>query len=104
MVPMNVNLKSGDVIKVVLQGATSGKESPEPDEKKSGNYLIKELRHHFEMNKNGNVSKTSKRLLRNHGVIPWKTSSLHIQKDKEILQILRHRHNNAVTLKKSCMN
>ena len=51
MVPMNVNLKSGDVIKVVLQGATSGKESPEADEKKSGNYLIKELRHHFEANK-----------------------------------------------------
>jgi hypothetical protein len=51
MVPMNINLKSGDVIKVVLQGATSGKDSPESDEKKSGNYLIKELRHHFEPNK-----------------------------------------------------
>lgn len=51
MVPMNVNLKSGDVVKVVLQGATSAKDSPESDEKKSGNYLIKELRHHFEPNK-----------------------------------------------------
>ena len=51
MVPMNVNLKSGDVIKVVLQNATSQKDTPESDEKKSGNYLIKELRHHFEANK-----------------------------------------------------
>ena len=51
MVPMNVKLKSGDVIKVVLQNATSQKDTPESDEKKSGNYLIKELRHHFEANK-----------------------------------------------------
>ena len=50
MVPMNVKLKSGDVIKLFYKMLRL-KEYLESDEKKSGNYLIKELRHHFEANK-----------------------------------------------------
>lgn len=51
MVPMNVNLRVGSVIKINFQNSDSGKQTQRVDPNKSGNYLIKELRHHFEPGK-----------------------------------------------------
>jgi len=59
VVPCNIQLKVGDVINVQFPRITRNK-NKEPDEQQSGNYLIKELRHHFE----GGNCLTSLRLLR----------------------------------------
>ncbi len=59
IVPCNVNLKAGDVIFVELPEVSRSKEK-KTDEEVSGNYLIKELRHHFE----GSQMVTSLRLVR----------------------------------------
>lgn len=59
IVPCNVNLKAGDVIYVELPEVSRSKEK-EADKEVSGNYLIKELRHHFE----GNQMITSLKLVR----------------------------------------
>ena len=50
-VPCNINLKAGDVIKAEFPALELSNEK-EADSKQSGNYLIKELRHHFEGQKN----------------------------------------------------
>lgn len=59
IVPLNVNLKVGSIIYAQFQKVSSAG-SGEIDEQQSGNYLIKELRHHFE----GGQMVTSLRLLR----------------------------------------
>ena len=59
IVPCNVNLKAGDVIFVELPEVSRSK-NKETDKETSGNYLIKELRHHFE----GNQMITSLKLVR----------------------------------------
>lgn len=59
IVPCNVNLKAGDVIFVELPEVSRSKEK-QTDEEVSGNYLIKELRHHFE----GSQMVTSLKLVR----------------------------------------
>ena len=58
-VPCNVNLKAGDVIYAEFPEVSRSK-NKQADEKQSGNYLIKELRHHFE----GNQMITSLKLIR----------------------------------------
>lgn len=45
-IPLNLNLKVGDVIKVVLNSITRG-ENKQADDKESGRYLISKLRHHI---------------------------------------------------------
>lgn len=50
-VPCNVNLKAGDVIRAIFP-AVEMTNQKQPDANQSGNYLIKELRHHFELNQN----------------------------------------------------
>jgi hypothetical protein len=47
VVPLNVNLRAGGLIYAQFQKVDASK-SGEVDEEQSGNYLIKELRHHFE--------------------------------------------------------
>lgn len=47
VVPCNINLKVGDIIYAEFPKITNSN-SGEIDEKQSGNYLIKELRHHME--------------------------------------------------------
>jgi len=47
VVPCNVNLKAGSIIKVEFP-RISPSENPEVDDQQSGYYLIKELRHHME--------------------------------------------------------
>jgi hypothetical protein len=47
IVPMNVNLKAGNLIYAQFQQVDAG-QSGEVDPEQSGNYLIKEVRHHFE--------------------------------------------------------
>jgi hypothetical protein len=47
VVPCNVNLKVGSIIKVEFP-RVSPSENPEVDDQQSGYYLIKELRHHME--------------------------------------------------------
>lgn len=47
IVPMNVNLKAGNLIYAQFQQVDASK-SGEVDPEQSGNYLIKEVRHHFE--------------------------------------------------------
>lgn len=59
MIPCNVNLKAGDIIYVDLPRVDRS-EQKETDEETSGNYLIKELRHHFE----GSQTITSLKLVR----------------------------------------
>jgi hypothetical protein len=59
IVPCNVNLKVGDVIYAEFPKVSRTKEK-EADPEQSGNYLIKELRHHFE----GNQMITSLKLIR----------------------------------------
>ncbi len=59
IVPCNVNLKVGDVIYAEFPKVSRTKEK-EADPEQSGNYLIKELRHHFE----GNQMVTSLKLIR----------------------------------------
>jgi hypothetical protein len=59
IVPCNVNLKAGDVVFIELPEVSRSKEKT-TDEEVSGNYLIKELRHHFE----GNQTITSLKLVR----------------------------------------
>ena len=51
LVPCNTNLKVGDIIQCIFPRLKQGK-SNSPDPKMSGFYLIRELRHHFEANKN----------------------------------------------------
>jgi len=57
-VPLNTNLKAGDVIKCEFPKTSTGSE--EYDDEQSGLYLIKELCHHFDDKK----SETSMKLLR----------------------------------------
>ena len=57
-VPLNTNLKAGDVIKCEFPKTSTGSE--EYDDEQSGLYLIKELCHHFDTKK----SQTSMKLLR----------------------------------------
>lgn len=59
VVPLNVNLKAGGIIYAQFQKVDASK-SGEVDEEQSGNYLIKELRHHFE----GGQMVTSLKLVR----------------------------------------
>ena len=59
VVPLNVNLKAGSIIYSQFQKVDAG-QSGEVDEEQSGNYLIKELRHHFE----GGQMVTSLKLVR----------------------------------------
>lgn len=59
VVPLNVNLKAGSIIYSQFQKIDAG-QSGEVDEEQSGNYLIKELRHHFE----GGQMVTSLKLVR----------------------------------------
>jgi hypothetical protein len=59
VVPLNVNLKAGGIIYAQFQKVDASK-SGEVDEQQSGNYLIKELRHHFE----GGQMVTSLKLVR----------------------------------------
>lgn len=47
VVPMNVNLKAGNIIYAQFQKVDAS-QSGEVDPEQSGNYLIKEVRHHFE--------------------------------------------------------
>lgn len=47
VVPMNINLKAGNILYAQFQQIDAGK-SAEVDPEQSGNYLIKEVRHHFE--------------------------------------------------------
>jgi len=47
IVPMNINLKAGNLIYAQFQQVDAG-QSGEVDPEQSGNYLIKEVRHHFE--------------------------------------------------------
>lgn len=47
VVPCNINLKVGDIIYVEFPRVRNSK-IREPDDQQSGNYLIKELRHHME--------------------------------------------------------
>ena len=58
LVPCNLNLKAGDVIKCQFPKISTGSE--EYDDEQSGLYLIKELCHHFDDEK----SETSMKLLR----------------------------------------
>ncbi|MEN9913948.1 MAG: Synechococcus phage [Bacteroidota bacterium] len=58
-VPCNVKLKAGDIIYAQFPKIEAGS-SKEVDEEQSGNYLIKELRHHF----SGGQMLTSLRLIR----------------------------------------
>ena len=58
VVPLNTNLVAGDVINVKFLKADM--EAKEHDRKQSGNYLIKELCHHFD----ANMSLTSLKLVR----------------------------------------
>ncbi len=51
LVPCNVNLKVGEIIKCTFPSLNAGK-GTEDDPEISGYYLIRELRHHFEPNKN----------------------------------------------------
>ena len=51
LVPCNVNLRVGEIIKCTFPRLKRGKTS-EDDPEISGYYLIRELRHHFEPNKN----------------------------------------------------
>ena len=51
LVPCNVNLKVGEIIKCTFPSLKAGK-GTEDDPEISGYYLIRELRHHFEPNKN----------------------------------------------------
>jgi hypothetical protein len=46
-VPMNINLKAGNIIYAQFQKIDAS-QSAEVDSEQSGNYLIKEVRHHFE--------------------------------------------------------
>lgn len=48
-VPCNINLKAGDIIYAQFPKMEAGS-SKEVDSEQSGNYLIKELRHHFSPN------------------------------------------------------
>ena len=53
LVPCNINLKVGEVIRLEFKELSSGNENAaEVDAKTSGLYLIKELRHHFSSNQN----------------------------------------------------
>jgi hypothetical protein len=47
IVPMNINLKAGNILYAQFQQIDASK-SGEVDPEQSGNYLIKEVRHHFE--------------------------------------------------------
>jgi hypothetical protein len=60
-IPMNLNLKAGDIIEAIfprIEEANSGEADPE----QSGNYLIKELCHHFDPR--GGHMLTSAKLIR----------------------------------------
>ena len=57
-VPLNTNLRAGDIIKCMFPKVTS--EDEDIDDEQSGLYLIKEIRHHFGNDK----SETSMLLLR----------------------------------------
>jgi len=46
-VPMNINLKAGNIVYAQFQKIDAS-QSAEVDSEQSGNYLIKEVRHHFE--------------------------------------------------------
>ena len=59
IVPLNVNLRAGGLIYAQFQKVDAS-QSGEPDQEQSGNYLIKELRHHFE----GGQMVTSLKLVR----------------------------------------
>ncbi|MFO0001124.1 MAG: hypothetical protein ACK559_08340, partial [bacterium] len=59
IVPMNINLKVGNILYAQFQQIDASK-SGEVDPEQSGNYLIKEVRHHFE----GNQMISSLKLIR----------------------------------------
>lgn len=59
VVPCNINLKAGDILYAEFP-AIELTDQKEPDKQQSGNYLIKELRHHFE----GSQMVTSLKLVR----------------------------------------
>jgi len=59
VVPMNINLKAGTIIYAQFQKIDAS-QSAEVDPEQSGNYLIKEVRHHFE----GNQMVSSLKLVR----------------------------------------
>jgi hypothetical protein len=59
VIPCNIRLKVGDIIKAQFPRITRT-DNKEADDEQSGNYLIKELRHHFE----GNQMVTSVKLIR----------------------------------------
>ena len=58
VVPLNTNLSVGNII--VVKFLKSNMESKERDRRQSGNYMIKELCHHFDANQ----SLTSMTLIR----------------------------------------
>lgn len=65
MVPCNITLKAGDIIYAEFPKINQS-ENKDIDQQQSGNYLIKELRHHFE----GTQMVTSLRLVRDsYGII-----------------------------------
>ena len=60
LVPLNIDLKVGDVIYCEFPYKNKGGDSDEMDPQISGYYLIRELRHHFTANQNS----TSLKLMR----------------------------------------
>ena len=60
LVPLNTELKVGDVVYCEFPYKNKGGDSDEMDPQISGNYLIRELRHHFTANQNS----TSLKLMR----------------------------------------
>ena len=62
-VPCNINLRAGDIIKVqVPESGPNDNENKNLDQELSGFYLIRSLRHHFEISEGSNV--TSLNLIR----------------------------------------
>jgi len=51
LIPCNINLKVGDIIYCEFPEMNSGK-TREIDSETSGNYVIRELRHHFSAQQN----------------------------------------------------
>ena len=56
-VPCNINLRAGDIIKVqVPESGPNDTENKDLDQELSGYYLIRSLRHHFEISDGKNVT------------------------------------------------
>jgi hypothetical protein len=56
VVPCNVKLRVGDIIRVVLPSSGPSDSNKEADQTQSGNYLIRSLRHHFEVASGNNIT------------------------------------------------